>query len=167
MVHFIIINWFDWSGIWIWNWCIVRLNCKLSSGNFNITIIYGTMINFTHDSWNHRVGYGRRGPVFEVSFWRLAVPFYWCLFWFVIINCIELIHISPKTWWELFWTTDDACISFVSNSSTSFTNTLFSRAEIWNKWMDSFCVIVAGRWRTKIIRALTWSGQCCWSSNHL
>ena len=33
---------------------------------------------------------------------------------------IELIHVSPKTWWEESWTTDDACINFVSNSSTAF-----------------------------------------------
>ena len=44
MIHFIIINCFNWSGVWICNWFIFRLNWKLLSGDFNITIINGMMI---------------------------------------------------------------------------------------------------------------------------
>ena len=45
------------------------------------------------------------------------------------MKCIELIHLSPKTWREEFWNMDDAGISHVSNSSTAFTHTHLSRAE--------------------------------------
>ena len=167
MVYFIIIDWFNRSGVWIWNWFRVRINWKLWSGNFNITNINGMMINSPHDSWNHKVGFGRRGTGFEVSCRRLAVPFSWWLIWFITMKCIELIHISHKTWWEEFWTTDDAGIRFVSNYSTAFTNALLYHAEIYNNWLGSWCLIVDGIWRSEIMRALTWSGQCFWSSNHL
>ena len=166
MIHFIIINLFNRSGVWIWNWFIIRLNWKLWGGNFKITIIYGMMIQFPHDVWNHRVGSGRRGPGFEVSWRRLDVPFSWWFFWFVTMNCIELINIYPKTWWEEFWTTDDACIIFVSNSSTEFTNTFLSHLGSCNNWLESCCIIVAGRWRAEMMRTMTWSGQCGWSSNN-
>ena len=56
IIRLIIINLFNPSGVWIWNWFIVILNWKLLSGNFNITIINGMMIKSTHYSWNHRVG---------------------------------------------------------------------------------------------------------------
>ena len=45
MVHFIIIKWFDQSGLWIWNRLIVRFKWKLWRANLNITIINGMMIN--------------------------------------------------------------------------------------------------------------------------
>ena len=147
MIHFIIINWFNWSGVWIYNWVIFRLNWNVWSWNFNITIIYGTMIKFPYDSWNQMVGSGRRGPGFEVSCQRLAVPFSWCFFWLVTMECIELIHISTNTWWEDFWTTDDACIRFVSNYSTTFTNNFLSHSESCNNWLDRWCIIFSGRWR--------------------
>ena len=132
MTHFIIINWFKRSGVWIRNWFIVRLNWKIWSGGFNITIIYGIMIKFPRDSWNHRFFNGSRGPLFEVIYRRFAVTFYWWLFCFVTMKCIELIHVSLKNWWEGFLTTDDACISFLYNSSTSFTNTILYHAESCN-----------------------------------
>ena len=167
MNHIIIINWFNWSGILIWNWVIGRLNWNVWNGNFIITIIYVMMIKFTHDSWNNRVGSGRRRPEFEVSCRRLAVPLSSCFFCFVTMECIEPIHLSPKTWWEELWTTDGACIRFVYNSSTELTNNFLSHAENYNTWLESFCIIVAVRWRAETMRVLTWSGQCGWSSNHL
>ena len=167
MINLIIINLFNWRGVWIWNWFRIRHNWKLWSGNVNITIIYGMMIKSLHDIWNHRVGSGMRVTGFEVICWRLAVPFSWWFFWFVTMKCIELIHIYSNTWWEEFWTTDDACIRFVYNYSTAFTNTLLSRAESCNNWLEIFCIIVDGIRRSGIMRVLTWSGQCCWISNHL
>ena len=86
MIHLIIINLFNWSGVWIWNWVIVWINWNVWSGNFNTTIIYGMMIKFTHYIWNNRVGSGRRGPGFEVSCRRLSVLFYWRFFWFVTMD---------------------------------------------------------------------------------
>ena len=132
MIHLIIINWFNRSGAWIWNWFRARINWKISRVNLNITIINGMMINYPHDSWNHRVGFGGRGPGFELSCLSLAVPLSWWFIWFITMKCIKLINLYPKTWWEGFWTTDDACIRFVSNYSTAFTNTLLSRADICN-----------------------------------
>ena len=167
MIHFIIINWFNRSGVWIRNWFKLRLNWKIWGGNFNITIIYGMIIKFPHDSWNHRVSSGRRGPGFEVIYRMLAVPFFWWLFCFVTMKCIELIHFSPKTWWEEFWTTDDVHIRFVSNYSTTVTNNILSHAEIWNNWLESCCIIFSERWRAEMMRALTWSGKWCWRYNHL
>ena len=167
MIYFIIINWFNWISVWICKWVIVRLNWNFWSGNFNINIINGMMIKFPHDIWNHRVGSGRRGTGFEVSFRRLAVPLSWWLLWFVTMEGIALIHLSPKTWWEEFWITDYAFISFISNSSTAFTNNFLSHAEICNNWLESCCIIFAGRRMAEMMRALTLSGQCGWSSNNL
>ena len=65
MVHFIIINWFDRSGFWIWNRFIVRFNWKLLRLNLNITIINGMMIKYPHDSWNHRIFWG--GEVLDLK----------------------------------------------------------------------------------------------------
>ena len=44
MVHFIIINWFDQSGVGIWNRFRVTLIWKIWRVNLNITIINGMMI---------------------------------------------------------------------------------------------------------------------------
>ena len=90
------------------------------------------IIKSPHDSLNHRVGFGRRGPRFEVSCWMLSVPLSWWFVWFVTMRCIKLIHIFPKIWWEEFWTTGDAGIGFVFNSSTAFTNTLLSCVDSFN-----------------------------------
>ena len=154
-------------GVWIWNWFRVRLNWKILNGNFNITIINGMMIKSPHDILNHRIGFGRRVPGFEVSVRRLSVPFYWWFIWFFTMKCIELINLSPTTWWEELCTMDDSCISFVSNYSTSFTNTLLSRAESCNNCPEEWCIIVDVIWRAEIMRAPTLSGQCCWISNHI
>ena len=45
MVHLIIFNWFNWSGVWIWNWFRIKFNWKLWRVNLNITIIIGMTIN--------------------------------------------------------------------------------------------------------------------------
>ena len=75
IIHFTVINLFNQSGVWIWKWFRVRLTWKLWSVNFNINVINGMMIKSPHDRWNHRVDFGSRGPGFEVSLQRLAVPF--------------------------------------------------------------------------------------------
>ena len=54
----------------------------------------------------------------------------------------------------------------MSNYSTEFVNRFLSSAEICNNWLESFCVIVGGIGRTKMMRALTWSGQVSSVSNH-
>ena len=76
MILFIIINWFNRSGVWIWNWFIVRLNWKIWSGKINTAIINGNMIKSPHDIYNHRVGFVMGCPRFEVNFWRLDVTLY-------------------------------------------------------------------------------------------
>ena len=118
MINFIIINWFNWSGVWIWVWFRVKINWRLWIGNFNVTFINVMMIKSPRDSWNHRVGFGRRGPGFEVSCWRLDVPLYWWFIWFITMKCIGLINLSPKIWWGRGWTTNDAGIILLYNSST-------------------------------------------------
>ena len=50
LVHFIIINWFYWSGIQIWNIVWARLKWILWRINLYITIIKNMMIRYTHDS---------------------------------------------------------------------------------------------------------------------
>ena len=69
MVHFIIINWFYWIGVWIWNRFRVRLNWKLWRVNLNITIINGMMIKY------HVVGpwSGSLGSLFVAAYWRVRV----------------------------------------------------------------------------------------------
>ena len=91
----------------------------------------------------------------------------WWFIWFINMKGVEVIHLSSKTWWEEFWTTDDAGISFVSNYSTEFANTLLSHVESWNNCLQICFIIVDGRWRYEIMRAMTWSGQLCWISNNL
>ena len=46
MVHFIIIDLFDRSGVWIWYRFRVIFNWKLLRVNLNITIINGMMIKY-------------------------------------------------------------------------------------------------------------------------
>ena len=167
MVYLIIINWFYRSFICIYNRSIVRFNWKIWRVNLNITIINGTIIKSTHDSWNHRTGFGRRITVFEVSCWRLAVPLSWWISWFLTMKGVELINIYSKTWLEESRATDDSGISLVYNSSTQFTNNLLSHAESCNNCLESCCKIVDGIRRNKITREMTWSGQCLWSSNNL
>ena len=167
MVHFIIINWFNWSSVWIWNIFIVKFNWKQLRVNLNTTMINGMMINYPYDSWNHRGGVGSRGPGFEVSWLRLAVPLYWWFIWSFTMKGFEVIHIYYNTWWDEFRGTDDAGIGLVSNPSTSFKNNLLSHVERYNKWLEIFFIIIDGGWRNKMMRAPTWSVQCCWSSNNI
>ena len=60
------------------------------------------------------------------------------------MNDIELIHPYSKTWWEEFWATDYEGIRLVSNPSTAFANNIMSHAEIFNKWLEGYCIIVDG-----------------------
>ena len=118
MLHFIIINWFNHSGVQIWNrfrgrfkWIVLRMN-------LNITIINGTMIKSTHDNRKHRTRFERRCMVFEVNCYKLAIPLSWFISWFITMKGVELFNIYSKTWWEEVRSTDDAGIRIVSNSST-------------------------------------------------
>ena len=135
MVHFITINWFYWSGVWIWKIFRVRFNWKLLRVNLNTTIINVIIINYLHYSWNHRTGFGMRGPGFEVSGCMLAAPLSWWIIWLFTMKGVEIIHISSKNWREEFRSKDDSGISFVSNPSTSFSNSLLYNAKIWNNWL--------------------------------
>ena len=119
MVHFSIINWFNWIGVWIWNRFRVQFNWKLWRVKLNTTIINGMMIKPPYDIWNHRASVGRRGPVFGVIFWRLNVTLSWCFIRLITMKGVELIHIYSKNWWEEIRDTDDAGIRIVSNTSTS------------------------------------------------
>ena len=75
IVHFIITNWFDWSGVRIWNIFRVRLEWKLWRVNLNITITNGTLINPPRDSWNQRDDFGRICTGFEVCCWGWLLQF--------------------------------------------------------------------------------------------
>ena len=167
MVHLIIVSWFNRSGVWIWNWFRVKLNWKTWSVNLKTTIINGMMINFPHDSWNHRYGVVRIGPRFEVSCWMLADTLSWWFIWFITMKVVGLIRISYKIWWEVFWTTDNAGISLESNYSTALSNILLSCAEICNNWLERLCIIFNGRWRFEMMIELIWIDRCFWGSNRL
>ena len=104
MTHFIMINWFNQIGVWIWNWLRVKLNWKIWSVNINITIINGTMIKSPHKRWNWRDGFGWRcsglkwdyggwlihyiGGSFGSSLWR-------DLKWFIFIR-IGGMNFGPR-----------------------------------------------------------------------
>ena len=167
MVYLIILNWFDWSGVRIWNRFIVIFKWKLWRVNLNITIINGIMIKSPHDSWNNMTGLRRRVTRFEANFRSLAFPLSWYFSWFITMKDVELVHLSSGTWWDKVRATDDAGIRLVSNSSTAFTNSLLYHAYSCNNWLESWCIIFDGKWRTKMMRALTWDGQGNWISNHL
>ena len=156
MVNFIIVDWFDRSGVWIWNIFRVIFNWEAWRVNLNIIIINWMMIKSPCDSWNHSTGLGGRGT----GCWRLDLPLSWWLIWFFAMKGFELINISSETWWEELRATDDVGINLVLNPSTSFANTLTYHAEIYNKCLDRCCIIVDGILRTKVMRVLTWSGQC-------
>ena len=117
-------------------------------------------------SWNHRAGFRRRGLVFQMGLWRFYVPLSWWFIWFFTLKGIETIHLSSKNWWKGFRVTYDVDISLVPNPSISFANTLLSRTDIWINCLYRCCINIEWRWRTKIMRLLTWSGQCCWNFNH-
>ena len=93
MVHFIIINWFNWSDVWICNGFRIRFNRKLWRVNLKITITTGMMIKYNYDIWNHRTDFGRRGPGFEVICWRLTVPPSWWISFFFTMKGVELIDL--------------------------------------------------------------------------
>ena len=166
MVHFIIINWFDWRVVWIRNRFRVKFSWKIWGVNLNITVINCMMIKSPHDIWNKRSGFRRICPGFEVRWWRLAVILSWWISWFITMEGVEFIYLYSKTWWKEFRAKDDVGIIIVSNPSTAFKNTLLSHVERCNNWMESFCMIVSGTWRTKMSRALTRSGQCSWGTNN-
>ena len=166
MVHLVIINWFDWSGICMCNIFRVRFKWKQLMVNLNITITNDMIIKSPHDSWNHKTGFGRRRPLFEVSCWRLSVLLSWWISWFVTMKSIELIHLSSNTLWEYFSSTDNAGIRLVYSYYALFSNNLLSNLEIFNNWLDSCCIIVGERLRTKMMKELPWSGQCSWGSNN-
>ena len=134
--------------------------------NLNITIIIGTMIKYPHDSWNPRTGFGSRGTGFKVRFWRLAVPLYWWLSWFINTKGVLLFNNFYKNLWEEFRDMYDKGITLVSNYSTAFVNSLLFSAERCNNWLESCCIIFEGRLRTKMMRVWKWSGQGSWVSNH-
>ena len=146
MVHLIIINWFDWSSVWIWNIFRVGLKWKLWRVNLNITITNGIIIKSSHDIWNHRAGFVSRGPGFEVSCWSLTVPLYWWISWLITTKGIGLVHIYSKTWWKEVRPADNSESIHVYNPSTEFVNNLLPNAEIWHNWLESCDIIVDRRW---------------------
>ena len=135
--------------------------------NLKITIISDMMIKYPHDSWNHRTGFGRRGPGFEAIFWRFSVPLFWWIGWFTVTKGIELVNLYSKTCREELMSVNNSDIILVSNYSISFANNCLSNAGILNKWLESLCIIVRVRLRTKMTRAILLIFQYCWVSNHL
>ena len=135
--------------------------------NLNTTIINGIMIKSHHNIWNQKNGFWKRGPGFEVRFWRLAVTLYWWLSWFITTKGVEFVHLSSKTWWEEVRATDNLGISLVSNYFTEYANNLLSNVNIYNKCLYDFCIIVDGIWGTKMMRELTLSGKYSLGYNNL
>ena len=167
MVHFTIINWYNWIGVCIQSIFRDIFNWKIWKVNLKITIINGMIIKSPRDSWNHRTGFGRRVSVFEVSWWSLAVKLTWRLIYFFIMKGFGPIHLYSNNWWEEFRATDDAGIRIVSNPSTEFGNTLIYNADRCNNYLERCCILFGGRRRTKMMRAPTWSDKYSWVSNNL
>ena len=167
LVNFIIINWFDCSGIRIWNRVKCRFHWIIWRVNFNTTIINGMIIKSTHGRPNHRTCYRRICLIFEVKWWISDVPLFWWLIWFTTTKCVGLVHISSNTGWEEVRSTDDTCISLVSNYYTELVNNILPDAESYNDCLESCCIIVGVIWSANIMRAVTWSSQVSWGSNNL
>ena len=166
LVHFIIIYWSDCSGILIWNRVRGIFKSIFWKVNHNITIINDMMIKSPRDIRNHRTGFRRGGPAFEVSFPRLAGPLSWWLSCFIYMKGVELVHIYYNNWWEEDKATNNVGINLVSNSSTSFENILLPNAEIYNNFLESCCIIGGGIQRTEIMKDLRWIFQGSWGSNN-
>ena len=166
VVHFIIINLFIHSVIWVWN--IVRgiFQGVLLRINLYITIINCMVIMFHHDIWNFRTGIGITGAVFEVHFWWMDVPLSWRFIWLIPTKGIGLIHVSTSTRWERFRTTYYALVGLVSNYSIEFSNSLLSNTNIGNEWLERLCIIFRWRWSNKRVRYLTLWSQVIWGSNN-
>ena len=64
IVHFIIIHWFDWSVIWVWNRVRGGFQCIIWSVSLYITIINGIVIHSPHDIRNNSTCLSRRGEGF-------------------------------------------------------------------------------------------------------
>ena len=65
--------------------------------------------------------------------------------------CANFYNISSKTWREEVRATDDAGIIIVSNPSTEFANNILLNMQSYNNWLESCCINVGGRRRTKMI----------------
>ena len=167
MVNFIIINLFGWSGIWICKRFRGIFQYIILSVKLDITIINDMMIGYSHDSRNHRNGLGRMVAGFEINCWRLFVLLSWWFIWFIAVNCIEFIHIYPKTGWEEVRTTDYSCVSLFPNYPISFTNNFLYNTYICNEWLERRCISVVGRWSAKIIIFLTLRSQVIWVFDNL
>ena len=124
------------------------------------------MIKYNHDSLNHRAGFGRRGPVFELSWWMLAFLISCWISQFITINIFQLVHLYSKTWLEEVIYKYDTGIGLIFNSSTVFANSLLSNAESYNNWMGSCCIIFGERRGTKIVMVLIRIIQVSWGYNY-
>ena len=124
MINFIIINWFNRSGVWIWNWFRVEFNWKIWSGSFKITIINGMIIKYPYDSLNHRASVGRRNPVFEVSCRSLAVPFSLWIIWFIAMKGVSwfifLLRLGGRNFGPRMMQASDLCPILPQNSQILF-----------------------------------------------
>ena len=167
MVHFIIINGFNQSIIWVWNRLMGIFQEIIWGVNLYIHIINCMIINSHHDIWNHRTGIWIRGKGFKVNWCSLVVPLAWWFIWFVTMKLIELIHISPKNEWGHFIITNYAWVILVSKYSTESTDSILHNMDICNEYMQRSCRIIVGIWITKRVRATTWLSQFIWGSNHV
>ena len=109
-----------------------RFKWILWRGNFNNTIINGIMIEYLHDRQNHRAGFGKRDPVFEVKLCMFDIPIYWCISCLITVKGTELFNLSSDSWWEKVRSTHDSGIVLVSNSTAAFANNHLSILESFN-----------------------------------
>ena len=165
MVYFIIINWFNWSGVWIWNWLRVRFIWKPEGWTSTSPLLMKWWFSLPMIAETKGLVFGEEvmdlkwaavgcllhyiGGSFVSSPWK-------ALDWFIFI----LILGGMK-----FRSTDDAGIILVSNTCTEFSNIPMYHAESYNNWLEICCIIADVIWRTKMMRALTCSGQYSWGSN--
>ena len=64
VVHFIIINWDNWSGIWIWKRVTVRFRRIIWSANLDNSIINGGVVDYFQSYPKPHNWFLRRGPGF-------------------------------------------------------------------------------------------------------
>ena len=72
-----------------------------------------------------------------------------------VITALRMRQKSICECYEIIGHKDDACIIFVSNSSTAFTNKFLSHTESCNNWLESCCIIVARQRRAEMMRMMT------------
>ena len=125
-----------------------------------------------------------QGSTGNTEFWTFTSPLSisWWLSIPIIAETTGLVlggEVLDLNWASVIWLFHSIVGSFGSSPWRELDLLLFLKilgessysllyhVESFNNWLDIFCIISDGRWRIKMIRVVTWIGQCCRSSNHL